>query len=136
MGDYMKNLAITLILSLNTAMALAEGPDKALVTKVANEEKEVLLADSFGKTLYVFDLDQNTNTSKCVADCAEIWPPYLVTADEVKTLTPPLASVVRANKKIQLTYEGHPVYTYIFDRHIGDDKGDGLNGIWHYIEIK
>ena len=37
---------------------------------------------------------------------------------------------------IQLTYEGRPVYTYAFDRVKGDDHGDGIGGVWHYIEIE
>ena len=88
----------------------------------------------FTVTLYVFDLDSG-NTSKCVADCAEVWPPYILQATEAAALQAPLGSIVRANKKVQLTFNGKPVYTYTFDRKIGDDQGDGVGGVWHYITL-
>ena len=116
--------------------ARAESAQVALTTTVQNEEKEVLLADIYNRTLYVFDLDQNTNTSKCVGDCAEVWPPYMVTDAEAKVLTAPLGTVQRANKKLQLTYNGRPLYTYAFDRKQGDDQGDGLGDVWHYLQLK
>lgn len=106
-----------------------------LTTTVTNDEGEVLLADSTGRTLYTFDLDKNTS-SACNADCAEVWPPYLLTANEAKNLKEPLGQIVRANKKIQLTYKGSPVYLYSFDRGPAADAGDGVGDVWHYIEIK
>ena len=108
----------------------------SLTTTVKNEESETLLADIYSRTLYVFDLDDGTNTSKCVADCAEVWPPYILNAAEATALQAPLGSIVRANKKVQLTYNGKPVYTYTFDRKIGDDQGDGVGGVWHYIQVQ
>lgn len=107
-----------------------------LIKEVRNVEQEALVADSFGKTLYVFDPDQGQAAPKCAGDCAEVWPPYLVNAGDAAGLIPPLATIDRANGKKQLTYKGRPVYTYIFDRTVGDDKGDGLGGVWHYIEAE
>lgn len=106
-----------------------------LTTVVVNDEKENLLADSFSRTLYVFDLDQGSGTSKCIADCAEVWPPYILSAIEAADLKAPLGSIVRTNKKIQLTYNGSPVYTYVLDRVKGDDHGDGIGDVWHYVEV-
>ena len=108
----------------------------ALTAIVVNDEGENLLADTKGNTLYVFDLDQGKPTSACAATCAEMWPPYLVTADEVKTLKAPYAAITRDSKKMQLTYEGRPVYTYALDRGVAADAGDGVGGVWHYIEIE
>lgn len=108
----------------------------SLVGSVQNDEKESLLTDSFGKVLYVFDLDQHLPAPKCTGDCAEVWPPYVVTPAEAGALQAPLGTITRANKKLQLTYLGRPVYTYIFDRQKGDDNGDGIGGVWHYIELK
>ena len=107
-----------------------------LTSVVQNDEKENLVADIYGKTLYVFDLDQGLPTPKCTGDCAEVWPPYILSSDEAANLQAPLGSIVRANKKIQLTYDGRPVYTYTFDRKLGDDQGDDVGNVWHYIEIK
>ncbi len=119
-----------------SATTTTETPVLTLTREVKNDEKETLLADSFSKTLYVFDVDQNSGTSKCTGDCAEVWPPYILTPGEAAGLKAPLGSVARSNKKLQLTYSGRPVYTYIFDRSAGDDHGDGVGGVWHYLELK
>ena len=50
-----------------------------LVNSAKSKLGELLLTDSFLKTLYVFDLDLGQASPKCSGDCALIWPPYLVT---------------------------------------------------------
>ncbi|HWU44823.1 MAG TPA: hypothetical protein VN132_15330 [Bdellovibrio sp.] len=109
-------------------------PMPSLTTTVTNSEGESLVADSFSRTLYVFDMDQNQTTPMCTGDCAEIWPPYIVTADEAQGLMDPLGTITRTSGKMQLTYKGRPVYVYSLDREVGDDKGDGIGNVWHYIE--
>lgn len=132
----MKNIVLGFAFALSAQTVLAEAVATPLTTVTQNDEKENLLADSFGKTLYVFDPDKNSKSSVCVGDCAEAWPPYIVTAAEAKNLVAPLAVIERANKKLQLTYEGRPVYTYIVERNPGQDLGDGIGGVWHYIELE
>jgi len=84
----------------------------------------------------VFDLDQKASAPSCNATCAEVWPPYIVSDVEAKTLKAPLGTQARTNKQLQLTFNGRPVYNYAFDRKQGDDQGDGVGGVWHYVEIK
>ncbi len=130
----------TLISSLLVLLALQAGAQTAntasLITVATNEEGEHLLADTKGNTMYVFDMDQGQKVPACTAKCSEIWPPYLITAEEAKNLVAPLASIVRDNKTIQLTYLGRPIYAYAYDRGAAADAGDGVGGVWHYIELK
>ncbi len=130
-------LAILLILVTFQVHAEVSTPaTKPTFTTISvNDEGENLLSDTRGSTLYVFDLDQNSNVSKCNAACAEVWPPYLLAETEAVSLEAPLGSIIRDNKKVQLTYNGRPVYTYAFDRGAAADAGDGIGGVWHYIEI-
>ncbi len=130
----MKKIILGLLL-LATHSVFAGEPKPTLTTISINEEGEKLLADSRGNTLYVFDLDLNQATSKCNSACAEVWPPYLLTADEVADLKAPLGAITRDNGKSQLTYEGRAVYSYSFDRGVAADAGDGIGGVWHYIEL-
>ena len=128
------NMKILALLGISLAMS---GSSMASLTNIViNDEKESLLADSIGKTLYVFDLDQGKSIPTCTGDCAEVWPPYIIADNEVPALMPPLGFIKRGNGKPQLTYLGRPLYTYIFDRLQGDDKGDGLGTVWHYIKLK
>lgn len=113
----------------------APTPVVELTTVVVNDENERLLADSRGNTLYVFDVDQ-AGKSACNATCAEIWPPYLITDEEAKSLKAPYGTVLRDNKKVQLTRDGRPLYTYALDRGYADDSGDGIGEVWHYIELE
>ncbi len=85
-----------------------------------------------GMTLYVFDPDQGRPAPACAADCAEKWPPILLTPEEEANLKiPGLGSIKRANGLSQLTYKGRPLYTYFADRIPGHAKGDGLGNVWH-----
>jgi predicted lipoprotein with Yx(FWY)xxD motif len=102
---------------------------KPLSIQTAQGEARILV-NSFGQALYVFDPD-GTGTPKCAADCAEKWPPLLVSADEAKQLKEPLGSVERTNGLIQVTFKGRPLYTFFLDRKVGDIKGDGLGNVWH-----
>ncbi len=132
-------LALLAIASLQTqaqTAVMTPKPEVMLTTISINEEGEHLLADSRGNTLYVFDVDLNQTTSKCNAACAEVWPPYLLSADEIQKVKAPLGVVVRDDQKTQLTYEGRPVYSYAFDRGASADAGDGIGGVWHYVQIK
>jgi predicted lipoprotein with Yx(FWY)xxD motif len=140
----MKTL-ISIMVALTATQVLAdygpptpqpEQPNAALTQELKNDEGETLLTDNTGKSLYVFDLDQGKPQPACNADCAEVWPPYLVDQSEVAAIKAPLGTIARKNGKLQLTYEGRPVYTYAFDRHQADDKGDGIGDVWHYIELE
>lgn len=129
-------LSALLLAASTAAFAYENTPISTLITVVKNHEGEKLVADAAGKTLYVFDHDQNKPAPVCNGDCAEVWPPYLLSAEEMANLKAPLGSIQRVNQKPQLTYEGRPVYTFAFDRKSGDDKGDGLGNVWHYIELE
>lgn len=130
MKTLLSSLIVLLVLQAGAATAIS------LVTVTVNDENEHLLADTRGNTLYVFDMDQGQKVPACTSKCSEIWPPYLLTADEAKSLAAPLGSIVRDNKTVQLTYSGRPVYGYAYDRGPAADAGDGVGGVWHYIEVK
>lgn len=129
-------LSVLATISLQVKAQVANPPENSLTTISINEEGEHLLADSKGNTLYVFDLDQNQKVPFCTAKCTEIWPPYLVTAEEAKNLKSPFSVILRDNKNTQLTFGGRPVYAYAYDRGPAADAGDGVGGVWHYVIIK
>ena len=94
-----------------------------------------VLVDAKGMTLYVFDKDTGT-TSACKDACAKAWPPAAATG------TPAAANLVDQSKlstakrddgTTQITYAGHPLYTYAEDTKPGDVTGQGVGGIWWVI---
>ena len=70
-----------------------------------------------GKVLYVFEADHGS-TSNCYGVCAKAWPPLLTTAAplagagvEAKLL----GTTTRHGGSVQVTYDGHPLYSYSGD---------------------
>ncbi len=120
--------------SSQASYARGDGKPVEVVTISTEKGQAKILANSFGQALYVFDPD-GTGTPKCAADCAEKWPPLLVTADEAKRLEAPLGVVARANGLLQVFYKGRPLYTFYLDRKVGDILGDGLGGVWHVVIV-
>jgi predicted lipoprotein with Yx(FWY)xxD motif len=87
-----------------------------------------VLVDSHGRTLYLFRKDSGT-TSECTGPCANFWPPLKATASPTVG-TGAKASLIgttrRSDGTSQITYNGHPVYTYTGDHQAGDTTGQGL----------
>jgi predicted lipoprotein with Yx(FWY)xxD motif len=78
-------------------------------------------------TLYMFARDQG-DKSACSAACAKFWPPYTGTPKAGNGLQASLlGSTVRADGTKQVTYDGHPLYTYSGDSAPGATGGQGLN---------
>jgi predicted lipoprotein with Yx(FWY)xxD motif len=94
-----------------------------------------ILVTSKGHTLYVFAPDKR-NKSVCNGSCAVYWPPLTVTgkpAAGTGVKASLLGVTMRKDGKHQVTYNGHPLYTYIGDKSAGQTTGEGLNlsgGLW------
>lgn len=134
MKTYMMFLGL---MTLGVAGLASGGESKSpLIREVYIDGQKEILADSFSRTLYVFDPDQGSEKPVCIGVCAEKWPPYALTAAEAASLQAPLGSIAREGGLTQLTYNGRPVYTFFLDRVVSDIKGDGLGGVWHLIELQ
>jgi len=49
-----------------------------------------------------------------------------------------IGAITRTGGSRQLTYDGHPLYTYIGDTAPGQAKGNNLNlngGLWHEVPV-
>jgi predicted lipoprotein with Yx(FWY)xxD motif len=97
-----------------------------------------VLVNDQGRTLYLFRADHGT-TSACTGGCATEWPP-LRAAGKPKVGTGLQASAVttikRSDGKPQVSYHGHPLYTYVGDQKAGDTTGQGINAFgaaWYAV---
>ena len=75
-------------------------------------------------------------TSKCYGSCAVYWPPVTGTAAAGQGLPGRVGTIRRTGGSHQLTYNGHPLYTYIGDSAPGQARGNNLNlngGLWHEV---
>jgi predicted lipoprotein with Yx(FWY)xxD motif len=109
-----------------------------VAVNVASSGLGNILVDAQGRTLYLFGQDTGT-TSTCTAACTMAWPPLRATgpltaaggADAAL-----LGSSPRSDGAAQVTYNGHPVYTFIKDQQPGDTNGEGVTafgGSWFAV---
>jgi len=87
-----------------------------------------VLVDARGRTLYLFEKDRN-GMSSCGPACLAYWP-ALTSLDAPRAGTgvhQALLKLARAhNGAHQLTYAGHPLYTFVGDKRPGQTTGEGL----------
>ena len=121
-----------------TPPTTASGHPATLGTASAGSLGTVLV-DSKGDTLYLFQKDTGSK-STCVGPCASAWPPLRVSGGKPTAGTGATASMLgttpRSDGKPQVTYNGHPLYTYSGDQSPGDTSGEGVNafgGLWYAV---
>jgi predicted lipoprotein with Yx(FWY)xxD motif len=97
-----------------------------------------ILVNSSGRTLYLFGKDKNGKSS-CSGMCASFWPP-LITTGKPRAGTGAKASLLgttkRADGRVQVTYNHHPLYTFKKDTKKGQTNGEGLSAFgatWYAV---
>ena len=116
--------------SLVAALAVA-GSTTASRTKVAVAKSPLgrILVDSKGITLYDFVKDRGTPSS-CYGACAALWPPLTTKGKPVAghgVRASLLGTTRRKDGRLEVTYNGHPLYYFVSDRKPGQTTGQALN---------
>jgi predicted lipoprotein with Yx(FWY)xxD motif len=95
-----------------------------------------VLVDSEGMTVYLYTPDKGTE-STCYGECESFWPPVMAegkpTAGEGATSSA-LGTTKRKDGTMQVTYEGHPVYTFSGDSSPGEANGQEDDDVWFVID--
>jgi LPXTG-motif cell wall-anchored protein len=135
-GRIVSVLLITVLMVLFSSIALAQS---VTVTATNNPGVGNILADTEGKTLYVFLRDTPNVSSACYDRCAATWPPLLIAEGD------PVAGegvngnllgvLVRTDGGRQVMYNGMPLYYYATDTNPGDTKGQGVGRVWFVINL-
>lgn len=87
-----------------------------------------------GMSLYVFDVDvADSGKSACNGACAENWPPFAASANDVPGRL--LTIIVREDGSKQWQRLGRPLYLYKLDEKPGDVKGDKFKNQWHIVRV-
>ena len=94
-----------------------------------------VLVDSKGLTLYEYTPDEGT-MSNCYGECEAFWPPVVAegkpTAGEGAQASD-LGTTERKDGTMQVTYNGHPLYTFAKDMAPGEANGQEFEGIWFVL---
>jgi predicted lipoprotein with Yx(FWY)xxD motif len=96
-----------------------------------------VLTNAKGLTLYSFAPDTATK-SACYGSCAAYWPPVTGTVHAVPGVPGTFTTIRRTDGTTQITYNGHPLYTYVGDSAPGQAHGNNLNlngGLWREITV-
>jgi predicted lipoprotein with Yx(FWY)xxD motif len=97
-----------------------------------------ILVDSQGDTLYLFAKDTGTK-STCTGACAASWPPLRASGKPTAgggASASMLGTTPRSDGNPQVTYNGHPLYTFSGDPSPGDTNGQGLTAFgapWYTV---
>jgi predicted lipoprotein with Yx(FWY)xxD motif len=133
----MKRLVLTVVglaaatsLAVGLASAAASSQTASAATKVAVASSGLgrILVDGRGRTLYMFGKDKH-GRSACTGQCAGFWPP-LIASGKPRAVAGAKASLLgtvkRPDGRLQVTYNHHPLYTFVKDTSKGQTNGEAL----------
>jgi len=131
--------AVLLAFSLAAAGPASTGTSSSgALLKVGQAGGVSILTNARGYTLYVFVPDP-PDKSTCYGTCAVYWPPVTGTPTAGTGVPGKLGTIRRAGGGNQVTYDGHPLYTYVGDSRPGQANGNNINlngGLWREIVIR
>jgi predicted lipoprotein with Yx(FWY)xxD motif len=123
-----------------SAESAAGAESGAGVVSLGNAQKlGMVLVDSNGMTLYDFHKDKGT-TSSCYGACAEAWPPMMTEGEPTVgngAMTSKLGTTERKDGTMQVTYAGHPLYTFVEDKKPGEANGNDVSAFgaqWYALK--
>lgn len=111
----------------------------AAVVSLGHTKAGMVLVDANGMTLYDFHKDKGT-TSSCYGPCAEGWPPALTEGEPSVgngASASKLGTTERKDGTTQITYAGHPLYTFVEDKKPGEANGNDVKafgGQWYALK--
>lgn len=133
-------ICVVALVAFGIAVARAVGPGSASASgglRTATIGGVRVLTNARGFTLYWFAADTATR-SACYGTCAGYWPPVTGTPSKGPGVPGKLATIERSDGTTQITYNGHPLYTYVVDTAPGQASGNNLNlngGLWHEVTV-
>jgi predicted lipoprotein with Yx(FWY)xxD motif len=137
--------ALAVAASISVGVALASGgsstaTDSATrtmrVVKEAQSDElgHAVLTNRKGLTLYSLSVEKNGRFICTDQTCLSLWHPLVIPAG-TKPIGPVKLGTVRRpdGGRIQVTYQGRPLYRFVEDRRPGDVNGEGFKdvGTWH-----
>jgi predicted lipoprotein with Yx(FWY)xxD motif len=129
--------------SKQTASASGRSPTHGGSASVALRKSSLgsILVDSRGRTLYLFEADK-ARMSACSGGCAALWPPLMVSGTPhggTGVQPAKLSTIARTGGGRQVSYNGHPLYTFAGDAKAGETTGQALDQFgakWYVVNAR
>jgi len=134
-------LGVAILVAVAATTSVAFGATRAgtgAKVAVANTGLGPVLVDGRGRTLYLFAKDRNGKSS-CAGQCAGYWPPLITSGKPVATAGAKaslLGTTRRPDGRLQVTYNHHPLYTFVKDTRKGQTNGEELRAFgaeWYAV---
>jgi predicted lipoprotein with Yx(FWY)xxD motif len=135
-------LAVAAVALAGLTGIASSATSKPATVKTGTSSLGRIIVDGQSHTLYLFEKDKGAK-SACSGACAQNWPP-LLTKGAPKAGPSAKASLLgtikRADGTTQVTYNKHPLYTFLGDAgKRGSTKGEGLTAFgakWYVVAAK
>jgi predicted lipoprotein with Yx(FWY)xxD motif len=135
-------LAIAALALAGLTAIASSATSKPATVKTGTSPLGRIVVDGQSHTLYLFQKDK-AGKSACSGACAQNWPP-LLTKGKPKAGPGAKASLLgttrRADGTTQVTYNKHPLYTFVGDAgKRGSTQGQGLTAFgarWYVVAAK
>ncbi len=143
-GAILAAVAVVGAVGAASAFAFRGAADRTTSGSLVNVRKTGLghvLVDRRGRTLYLFEPDRY-GQSVCYGKCAAAWPPLLTTGSPrpgAGVQAGLLGTTKRKDGKLQVTYQGYPLYSFVKDTRPGQTSGQGLDGFggeWYVLDAR
>jgi predicted lipoprotein with Yx(FWY)xxD motif len=121
----MRRLLLLAVAAAVAATAVPAAPadaDAAMPATLTLRQSQYgpILFDGRGRALYLFTRDVRGKRSNCYGDCARAWPVYYAPKGGLRAGKGVKRSLLRTTKRrdgrLQVTYNGWPLYTYAHER--------------------
>ena len=131
--------AVVAAVAVVTVAVTASGASKGTTVKTRSTELGTVLVNNKTVTLYLFEKDKH-GKSACSGACAQNWPPLITKGKPRaagKAIASKLGTTKRSDGRKQVTYNGHPLYTFLLDKgKPGSTKGEGVDAFgaeWYVV---
>jgi predicted lipoprotein with Yx(FWY)xxD motif len=126
-------LLATALVGGASAAPAAPGATMRVARTVDNKTLgKTILVNRAGHTLYFLTAETRTKFICTNSSCTSLWTPLAIPRAKTPTGVSFLGTTKRPTGQTQVTYRGHPLYTFNEDKKPGDVKGNGFKdvGTW------
>ena len=130
-------LVLLLIAEAGSGAPAATAGSGSAALKTGKVGAVTVLTTAKGLTVYTFAAD-SPGKSNCYGSCAGYWPPVTGSPSAAPGIPGTFGTTTRTDGTKQITWNGHPLYTYVGDHGPGSASGNNLNingGLWKEIVI-
>jgi len=135
-------LAVAAVALAGLTGIASSATSKPATVKTGTSSLGRIIVDGQSHTLYLFEKDKGAK-SACSGACAQNWPPLLTKGTPKagpSAKASLLGTIKRADGTTQVTYNRHPLYTFLGDAgKRGSTKGEGLTAFgakWYVVAAK